>query len=162
MILYIDNALSREEMKQAETHLSRCPRCRTRLNELENNLQTVMRKMDLLEPPEVPEAVFKPPAKVKKTTRFPKPFKYQGLDRLFKPAYVTAAISIICTGLLLVLFYLPGTGPKPRPNASAKKDTGTAETFAIRSITMEKQPAQTFIIKEKETKTTIIWVEKKM
>ena len=65
-----------------------------------------------------------------------------------------AAAAVSCLLVLALVWILMLSGPEtvtPGPT-----------TFTIHSIRMENQPVQTYIIKEKETKTTIVWLEKKM
>lgn len=152
MILYIDKALSEREMKKVKTHLSGCPKCRVNLERMENNLQMVMQKMDLLEPGQMPAADFVPPGKAREKFKRPNPFEYWKWNFGLKPAYLVMMVLVI--SLLVVVN--PFSGPvKGGPSPSDAKGL-----FAIHSIKMEDQPAQTYIIKEQETKTTLIWVEK--
>lgn len=156
MILYIDQALSEKDMNQVEAHLSACQICRANLGKLKNNLQSVMDKMELLGPQQPPatEIEFIPPGQ--KKIEIPNPFEYWKWKPIFKPAYITAIFLILSlvVGILIVQSPQPG---KDYPGYSSL-EPGTQ--FAIHSIEMENQPAQTYIVTEQETKTTLVWVEK--
>ncbi len=159
IFLYIDKALPGKEMKKIDTHLSECPQCRAHLEKMENNLQRVMQEMDRLEPEpgHVPAADFIPPqkplkGKTVKPFRFPNPFESLGMSFILKPAAVAMTVVIVFLLLVAIRFSGPGNGD-PIPSAVEGQ-------FSIQSIKMEDQPAQTFIVKEQETKTTMVWVEK--
>ncbi|MCP5108138.1 MAG: hypothetical protein GY950_32420 [bacterium] len=152
IILYIDKALSEKEMNKIETHLAECPKCRVHLEKMTHNLQRVMQEMDRLEPGHLPAADFIPPRKTVKPFRFPNPFESLGMSFILKPAAVAMTIVIVFLLAVVIQFSGPGNGD-PVPSAVEGQ-------FSIQSIKMEDQPAQTFIVKEQETKTTLVWVEK--
>ena len=91
-----------------------------------------------------------------KKIEIPNPFEYWKWKPIFKPAYITAIFLILSlvVGILIVQSPQPG---KDYPGYSSL-EPGTQ--FAIHSIEMENQPAQTYIVTEQETKTTLVWVEK--
>ncbi len=154
IILYIDKALSEKEMNKIETHLSECPQCQVNLEKMERNLQRVMQEMDLLEPEpgHVPAADFIQPQKPLKRFRVPNPFESLRLSFILKPAAV--AMTVLIVFLLVVVIQFSGPGNNDRIPSAVEGQ------FSIQSIKMEEQPAQTFIVKEQETKTTLVWVEK--
>lgn len=150
LILYIERALSGRKMKGVEDHLFRCLSCRGKLKKIESNRQSVLRKMDGLKPEAVPEMPFIPPVKPGRPGLFHNLLGPLTLHRILMPA--AAAVSFLLAAVLVWILLLSGP----------KTVTPGPSTFRIHSIRMENQPVQTYIIKEKETKTTIVWVEKKM
>ena len=156
MILYIDQALSEKKMNRVQEHLSACPTCRANLEKLKNNLQTVMDKMELLDPQQPPatEIKFIPPRQ--KKFNLPNPFEHWRWKPILKPAYITAVFLVLSLVVGILIIKTSRTG-KDHPGPSLL-DSRTQ--FAIHSIRMEEQPAQTYIITEQETKTTLVWVEK--
>ena len=163
LILHIDKALSGKIKKRTESHLAACSHCRTRLKALEGRLQRVLNSMQMLEPLEVPPGVFIPPQKKEKRSRFTNLARGIRLDMMLKPVHAGIALVIVIMTVLLGLFYFPGTRQKPEPIAAVDYVApGAEERFALHSITMAGRPARTYIITEKASKTTIIWVENRM
>jgi anti-sigma factor RsiW len=154
MILYLDQSLSKEQTARVRSHLKSCPGCAARLKELESGKKEVLKKMALLEPATIPAVPAEPSMTAGKTGRL-KPLPAP--RRLLLKAAVLAL-----TGVLLAWFIL--SLPRPPDPGAAPGESGPGELksqFHIHSITMEQKRAQTYIIKEKDTKTTFIWVEKK-
>ncbi|MCK4763974.1 MAG: hypothetical protein KAW12_17360 [Candidatus Aminicenantes bacterium] len=155
MILYMDKTLPEKKMKQAQSHLSGCPECRSRLKKLETGLDAILRKMDLLAPgveqrPALDAAFILPgqPRKKLVSVDFFDFFK----PRLILKWAVPAAAAVIVFVLLWVLpFSRPGTGDF-LPAAEAGQ-------FSIQSIKMEEKPVQAYVIKDEDSKTTLIWLE---
>lgn len=170
MMLYLDKTLPGKKMKQAAIHLSRCPKCQENLEKMENNLHLVMRKMDLLAPgPEqVPTVdadagvIF--PGKSRKTREkfsFPNPFAFGKANFILKPAVLVLTVTFLIISLLVLVIQFPHPGePQRSPWDYGPDREKQASQFSIQSVKLEEQPAQTYIIKERDTKTTIIWVEK--
>ena len=156
MILYIDQALSEKNTNQVQEHLSACQTCRANLEKLKNNLQAVMDKMELLAPQQPPatEIKFIPPRR--KKFSIPNPFENWRWKPILKPAYITVIFLVLSLVVGIFIIKTSRTG-KDHPGPSLL-DSRTQ--FAIHSIKMEEQPAQTYIITEQETKTTLVWVEK--
>lgn len=156
LILYIDEALSEKEMNQVKAHLAACQTCRANLEKLKNNLQSIMDKMELLEPqqPPVEEIEFIPPRQ--KKIKFPNPFEYWKWKPILKPVYITAIFLV----LSLVIGILIIQSPQPEKDYPGHTPLETGTQFIIHSIKMENQPAQTYIVTEQDTKTTLVWVEK--
>jgi hypothetical protein len=143
-------------MNQVKAHLTACQTCRANLEKLKNNLQAIMDKMELLEPQQLPaeEIEFIPPGQKKIT--FPNPFEYWKWKPILKPVYITAVFLV----LSLVVGILIIQSPQPGKDYPGRSSLEPATQFAIHSIKMENQPAQTYIVTEQETKTTLVWVEK--
>jgi len=156
MILYIDQALSEKEMNQVQAHLCACQTCRANLEKLKNNLQAIMDKMELLDPQQPPatEIKFIPPQRRK--ISIPNPFEHWRWKPILKPAYITAIFLVLSLLVGILIIETSRTG-KDYTDPSFL-DSGTQ--FAIHSIKMEEQPAQTYIVTEQESKTTLVWVEK--
>jgi predicted anti-sigma-YlaC factor YlaD len=156
MILYIDQALSEKETNQVEAHLSACQTCRANLEKLKNNLQSIMDKMELLDTQQPPAAEIKFIPPQRKKFNLPNPFEYWRWKPILKPAYITA-IFLVLSLVVGILIIESSRKDKDYPGSSLL-DSRTQ--FAIHSIKMEEQPAQTYIVTEQETKTTLVWVEK--
>ncbi|NIM12376.1 MAG: hypothetical protein GTO45_09700 [Candidatus Aminicenantes bacterium] len=156
MILYIDQALSEKKMNHVEAHLSACQTCRANLEKLKNNLQSIMDKMELLDPQQPPatEIKFIPPQR--KKFNIPNFFDYWRWKPILKPAYITAIFLVLSLVVGILIIESSRTGKDY--TGSSLLDLRTQ--FAIHSIKMEEQPAQTYIVTEQETKTTLVWVEK--
>ncbi|MCP4216358.1 MAG: hypothetical protein GY765_17040 [bacterium] len=157
LMLYIDGSLSAEERTQAKAHLSSCPACQLRQEELARSLRRVMGQMQLLEPRQVPPpdaaAVIaaaressKPPAR----KRFGNVVRMPGFG--LKPPALAAVIAFFIVSLVIIIIQFS------RPADHTEK---TPATFSILSIKMERQPAETYIVRDEKEKTTLVWVEKK-
>jgi anti-sigma factor RsiW len=138
---YIDNGFQVRKAKKIERHLSHCQTCRGREKQTRAEIDFVNRKMESLDPGHIPELVFIPPQETA-----PLPF-------MFKPAAAAAAVILVLTSVF-ILFLLFST-----PGKNEEKQVG--ESTIIHSIRIGDQPVESYIIEEKETNTTLVWVEKK-
>lgn len=158
MILYIDQALPDRVMKKAEAHLSTCPECQVNLEKAENNLRMVMKKMELLEPGSIPAAefVFRPTKKPSRKLRLFQLLRDWKWKPILKPAYI--AVVFLFISLLAMILVIQSPHPGEKDPASSLSISNNQ--FAIHFIKIEEKPAQTYIVTEQETRTTLVWVEK--
>ena len=138
---YIDNGFQERKAKKIERHLSHCQTCRGKEKQIRVEIDLVNRKMEILDPEHIPDLVFIPPEET-----IPLTF-------MFKPAAVTAAVILVLTSvfILFLLFSSPGEN----------EDKQLDEFTIIRSIRIGGLPVESYIIEEKETNTTLVWVERK-
>lgn len=138
---YIDNGFHERKSKKIERHLSQCQKCRGREKQIRAEIDFVNRKMETLDPGHIPNLVFIPPEETA-----PLPF-------MFKPVAAAAAfiLVLISAFILFLVFSTPGKNG----------DKQVGESTIICSIRIGGQPVESYIIEEKETNTTLVWVERK-
>jgi hypothetical protein len=138
---YIDNGFHEKKVKKIEQHLSQCQTCRGREKQIRAEIDFVNRKMETLDPGDIPGLAFRPP---KETA--PLPF-------VFKPLAAAAAVILVLTSLFILVLWFSTPG--------RNGDRQGGDSIIIRSISSGGQPVESYIIEEKETNTTLVWVERK-
>jgi hypothetical protein len=156
MILYIEKALPGHEMEQAEAHLTECRRCRESLKKTTSDLRFIMQKMDILEPDKKQTPVFDTGFARRRQSR--KRFGFAGFFGSRRTSYVLRLAFLAVPVLIVALFVL--AVHVTRPGKSDSLPALPEVEFSIRSVKMEEQPARTYIVKDEENGTTMIWVEK--
>lgn len=150
---YMDKGYSAEKMEKIGGHLTCCRRCQQRLETIRRDLDLIDRKTAMLDPVVIPEENLVFPISPDRLTAAPRPTGWEW-RRLLKPAL--ALFLLAGLGLALWLMRLgPFAGESVRGGWQERRSI-------IEYVKVGGQPAQTYIIKEPATHTTLIWVERKM
>ncbi len=159
---FLDGGCLEEEAGMIESHLSGCGACRNRLQRLLQQKGFVARKAELLDPVVYPaEDVGMPDRTIKisggVSTLEP---GFWLLRRALRPVAAALALVVLVAG---GLFFGPKLFPPKHP--AQPELTGAASSAGqydiVRYVRVDGRPAQTYIIKEPQTNTTIVWVESK-
>lgn len=146
ILQYIDNEFRAKKQKKIAAHLSGCHKCRQEAERIKSKMNFVSSKIEMIDPPGDFKIAFSlPEDPVGRKTIFKKMFANIRPAFILKPALITVIFVLIAA---VVIMMLPGGDKETRQ-------------LLIHSVRMEGQPAQTYIIEEKESKTTLIWIEKK-
>lgn len=138
---YIDNGFHERKAKKIERHLSYCDKCRDRGKKIKAEISLINEKLKILDPGYIPNLRFIPP---EKTTP---------LFFMFRPVRAAAAAILVITSvfILYLLFSSPGKN----------EDQQVGKSTIIHSVRSGGSPADSYIIEEKETNTTLVWVERR-
>ncbi len=105
LVAYSEGEVSSTEIARIEAHLDGCERCRERIRQIRQRIET-MRQAPLIEPP---DKLWSAVARDLSAGRLPEPLKWAsgwrrfgfGQSNLLRPAAIVAALFIIATALLL-------------------------------------------------------------
>lgn len=149
---YMDKGYSSEKMEEMAGHLARCRRCRHRLEAMRRELDLIDRKTALLDPAVIPEENLVFPINTRPLAAAPRATGWGG-RRLLKPA-----LALFLLFGLGVALWLMRIGPF---DAEREREGWQERRSIIEYVKIGGRPAQTYIIKEPATHTTLIWVERK-
>jgi anti-sigma factor RsiW len=153
---YIDNGFPKEKALEIKDHLSQCPGCREREKRIREEILFAAKKIKILDPPKIPPLEFIPPHKTGRKFGISSYLDYLKPISAARLIGVSAAVILMLVSVTLTVLVFSPPGPKSSgPVSSLHNET------IIRSVDIGGQPVETFIIREKETNTTLIWVEKK-
>jgi anti-sigma factor RsiW len=159
---YLDGGYTPQEAEKIKSHLSTCVKCAGRLEMLRNRKDFVALKAEILDP---------------------LVYQTEDLDVVVESGKVAAGVMSIQSGwgmvkwairpvaAVVVLAVLIVGALVLGPQLFHREDNGANELAGngdlvnqrdiVRYVRVDGEPAQTFIIKERESNTTIIWVEPK-
>lgn len=152
---YLDGGFAPQEAETIESHLSACGKCSGRLELLRNRKDFVARKAEILDPLEYPAQNLDVAAGVVSIQS-----GWGMVRRAIRPVAAVAVLAVLVVGALVLgppLFHRRDNGE----NGLAGNGDLANQQDIVRYVKVDGQPAQTFIIKERESNTTIIWVEPK-
>ncbi len=162
LMRYLDKGFSPRKLRGMERHLAACPRCRRKAESLAREKNALHRELSVIDPETIPREEFVLPAGETVMPRQPRPGWYEFFrpPMLLKPAGVLAFLALAVLVLAALLWWGPGNGPGLPLGTGHFDARGTAQPV-LRAASIAGEPVETFIIEEKETHTTFIWIEKK-
>ena len=152
---YLDNGCSPREAAAIESHLAECRTCGNRLEPLRKQKDFVARKAEILDPVVYPPEPSQLPGGIMSLES-----GWGMARRALRPVAAVLVLAALIAGGLFFgpqLFRGDGDGQQATPGNGTVADNHDI----VRYVRVDGRPAQTYIIKERESNTTIIWVEPK-
>jgi len=169
---YLDGGYSRKDAETIKRHIQDCSGCRKKMEKIKKEIEYINKKIEILSPGDIPERDFWiPDPALGKTESARLSYKRQKIFS-FKLSAAAVAILVLCVVSVLWFFLQKkerDTGLERKHLLSIVEQIDGTDTAIekrnrqsiIRRISIAGQPVQTYIVRDPENKTTLIWVEKK-
>jgi hypothetical protein len=157
---YLDSFYTGKDAERIKQHILECKVCRIKMEKIKKEIEYISQKTEILSPSEIPEKDFVFPV-----------YSKQRLSFSFVPVAAAFIFMLILVSVFWLIFQNRDEGILSRGEniLSIVEKMDERETVLekkerqsiIRRISVAGQPVQTYIIRDPENKTTLIWVEKK-